>query len=222
MDTVQRRFLVFDDAVALTGLDAEDVRTPLDELLLAGVLERGLVLDCGTCSYDGWYSVSELGTDFRCPRCRRRTPITAASWKKPLTEPLWFYSLSEVLRQALELNAHAPLLALAKLKDRARAFMFEPEMEIFDDLGWHCELDLWVVREGRIVIGEAKTGDRLGTPAETKKLVANLRKVADAIGADDVVVATTSESWSSTVEPSVRAAFAGSSTRTQFLTGLLA
>lgn len=221
LDTVERRYLCFDDAATVTGLNATEVRALLDELLLAGVLERGLVLDCGTCSYDGWYPVAELGTDFRCPRCRSRTPITATGWKLPPTEPLWFYSLSEVLRQALELNAHAPLLALAKLKERASAFLFEPEMEIGDDSGWHCELDIWVVREGRIAIGEAKTTDRLGTPSETKRLVANLRKVADAIGAHDVIVATTSLSWRSTVESSVRAAFASSTAQPQFLTGLL-
>jgi len=221
LDPVERRYLCFDDAATVSDLATSEVRTLLDDLLLKGVIDRGLVLDCGTCSYDGWYPIGEVGTSFRCPRCRDETPLTKETWRQPPTEPMWFYALSEVVYQFLANNGHAPLLALGKLKERTRAFMFEPEMHISDGAGWTCELDLWVIRDGRIAIGEAKTTAKLGTPAETERLIENLRRSAKAIRADEIVIATTKGSWHSSVEPKVRKAFANTHQRLIVMSDLL-
>lgn len=222
LSPVERRYLTFDDAATVCDMPALDVRTRLDELLLRRVIDRGLVLDCGTCSYDGWYSLEEVGTSFRCPRCRAETPLTQETWRLPETEPMWFYSLSEVVFQFLSNNGHAPLLALGKLRERTRAFMFEPEMLISDGTGWKCELDIWVIRDGRIAIGEAKTTAKLGNPSETDRFIENLRRAANAIRADEIVIATTRESWHSSVEPKLMQAFAGSRQELVVLSDLFA
>jgi hypothetical protein len=222
LDTVKRRYLTFAHAMSVTGGDeVAPVRQLLDGLLERGVIQRGLILDCGVCSYDGWYPLEELGEDFRCPRCRARTRLAGPAWKLPPEEPLWFYALSEVVFQFLKNNGHATLLALRKLQEQTRAFMFEPEMDIKDGVGWGCELDIWVVRDGRIAIGEAKTVDRLGTPTETTRLLENLRRAALALRAREVVFATTAVAWQPSVERKVAAAFEGTGLEVHLLTGLL-
>jgi hypothetical protein len=94
-------------------------------------------------------------------------------------------------------------------------------MNISDGSGWSCELDLWVIRDGRIAIGEAKTTSKLGDSSDTARLIESLRRSAEAVGAAQVVLATTTAAWHPSVETTVRSAFANTHQEVVFLSGLL-
>ncbi len=66
-----------------------------------------------------------------------------------------------------------------------------------------AEVDVWAIVDGRLIVGEAKTTDRLasGNLGE-ERTTGRLVYVAEAITADELVLATTAPAW----HPSTRAA----------------
>src|ERR1700694_3800086 len=101
--------------------------------------------------------------------------------------------------QAFDKNVGATILALAILKKDTAAFLFTPEMDVFrgDDLV--AEIDLLVIADGRVIVGEAKTTDGLeATTKKEREKLGRLATVAEAVTADEVVLATTMATWQST------------------------
>jgi hypothetical protein len=196
LDVPRRRYLSFWDARRSCGFNREEMGSILDEYVQRGILTRGLCLKCPRCSFAAWYAVEEIDQRFRCSRCRDESWITRQAWRNP-SEPLWFFALDEIVFQAIDHNARAPLLALESIRRQSRSFIFAPEMEVFDDSALLAEIDILCLVEGTIVIGEAKTVDQLGrSEAEERASLRKLLKVAEAISAHELVMATTQNSWS--------------------------
>jgi hypothetical protein len=192
-----RRFLSFDQASRASGTEGADTRILLDAYIARRVLRRGLILQCQRCGYADWYPLEALGQTFACGRCHHVSLIVQAAWKRPDDgEPNWYYDLDEVVYQALSHNVSAPVLALSKLAEDAQSILIRPEADVYDGQDWLAEVDLWAVIDGRIVVGEAKTVDRLdSTRARERRVAARLATVAQAATADQVVLATTAPEW---------------------------
>jgi hypothetical protein len=191
-----RRFLSFADAVTATQAPETEVRTVLDDYIAKRILRRGLILQCGRCSHAAWYRLEELGQSFVCARCQQASLIIQAAWKKPETEPYWYYDLDEAVYQALGHNMRAPVLALAELASGAASVLTRTEADVYRGDLRIAEVDLWAVVDGKIIIGEAKTADRLSQSAKEERKVAHrLAEVAVAVSADEVVLATTAPAW---------------------------
>ena len=119
-----------------------------------------------------------------------------------------FYQLDELVFQAIDNDARAPLLALDHLRKETRSFLSAPEMDIYRGEALIAEIDLLAFVEGRILMGEAKSGDRLeDNERREREVIQRLRRIADAITAHEVVFATTSPGWSSTTERLIRGEF---------------
>jgi hypothetical protein len=120
-----------------------------------------------------------------------------AAWKQPDDgEPNWYYDLDEMVYQALRHDVSAPVLALAKLAQGAQSMLVRPEANVYKDKSLLAEIDLWAIIDGQIVVGEAKTVSRLdSTRASERRIAARLAHVAQAVTADQVVLATTAPSW---------------------------
>jgi hypothetical protein len=108
-----------------------------------------------------WYEMNELGQSFECRRCHTSTLLTADSWKQIGDEPAFYYDLAEVAYQALRGNVRVPVAALVKIRNGSKSFLDLPEVEITDGAGSTIEVDLLAIVDGRIILGEAKTSDRL-------------------------------------------------------------
>lgn len=189
-----RRFLSFEDASAASDLAEEDLRQILDRYIERAILRRGLVLGCDRCSNADFYRLEDVGRTFQCSRCRLTNPIVQSAWKAP-TEPSWYYSLDEVVYQMLRGDGRVPILALAKLKEGSRSFLFVPEMHL-GGADLDIELDLWALVDGEIVIGEAKKSAYLEKAAKTEKQrCVALASVAQAVTADRFVLATAADQW---------------------------
>ena len=205
---LDRRFLSVEDFVRATNADRSELRRLVDDYVERRILWRGLTLECSECRYVGWYRLEDLGQSFTCTRCRASTMLTRHVWGKT-DEPTWQYELDELVYQAVLNDARAPILALDRIRDGSADFLFAPERNIYEkDSGTLvAEIDLLVVRHGRVILGEAKTVDRLSDGVVGEERVARrLFSVADRVGADALVLATTQPRWSEATRASVRKA----------------
>jgi hypothetical protein len=159
-------------------------------LVRRGVLRRGLLHKCPRCRWDGWYGEDELGRELRCGRCRRAIRLGETGWVGE-GEPQWFYRVDEVIWQFCEHNGQLPLRAAKTLlwTDRPTT-LIGPELDLFrPGKKRPIEVDLCVVRGGRLWIGEAKTTAALGaSESDARNKLRRLRDVANALQADGVLV----------------------------------
>ena len=195
-----RRYLSFSDAADASEISADELRSLLDGYLTRGILSRGLVLKCAHCLNTTWYRFDDLSQSFSCSRCRQRAAITEASWSAdhgkgdPAPEPTFYYAMAEVVYQALSHDADVPIRAMGALRENPSEAIQQATDSIVSKAGQSFELDLLALVDGRIVIGEAKKGNRLESTAKQERIWLNdLADIADAITADEVILATSTQ-----------------------------
>jgi hypothetical protein len=219
---VKRRYLSFSDAKILSGMPDEELATWLDSLAEKGVLSRGIILHCQTCRYAGWYPMEQLSGVYTCARCRTNEQVDSRHWRSPLEGPDIHYEMVEVIYQAIHSNCRPVILGLSKLLARKRqAFDYEAELEVLDAQGRViAETDIWVLIDGRTVIGEAKSTDRLDPNAAAEETVAKkLSTLARAVTADSAVMVTTAAAgWRETTKRRLNDVFVGSGVSVEWLT----
>ncbi len=189
-------YLTFGAAVrTLTEKKPDEIRRLLNELLRINVLQRGLFVPCSECERRAFYRMDALRETNTCPRCgavayasaARRTSVEESE------EPGWFYDLHGAVREFLEQDGDVPVLAGWTLADGARAYEDIAELDFyFPEAEDPDEIDIAALVDGRVVIGEAKRIASLGTRRETNRAVQKLIRVSDLVGADEIVLATTS------------------------------
>jgi len=95
------------------------------------------------------------------------------------------------------------LLSAERLAAQARSAHWAPEIEIrwTDDI---AELDLALIIDGRITVGEAKSNNTLKTSDKGTTFAAErLVNAARHLRADQIVLATSKPSWNPAVRPAV-------------------
>lgn len=186
-----RRYLRLIDVVHSTGLHVDEAREVIDSYLLRGILSRGLVLSCTQCDNTSFYRSNEFSELFECRRCRRSSPIMRQNWKGT-REPQWFYGMDEMVFQALNNNAAVPLLALAELAKGFRSFDWMPEQVLVNQTGDQVEIDIFAIRNGELILGEAKLANRLEM---SDKKLASLGSLFNLIRLEVFVMATSENNW---------------------------
>jgi len=221
LDGTRRRFLTLEDIGAVTGLDADQARILVDEALRRGVLVRGLVLGCRECDYVAWYPLEHVGQAFACARCRRTTLLQQEAWREP-AEPKWYYELVEVVYQAMNSPVHIPLMALEQIGSGARSLLYSHEMDVWDQQGTKLgEFDIWAIRDGEVVIGEANSTGLLASREEDeRRRLGRLRTVAERVTADVVIFSTTTDAWRDTTVERARETFEGGGIQLEFVVRL--
>ena len=216
LDAISRRFLTLADAAALADVAVEQARTIVDQLLDRHVLDRGLVLACERCAYAAFYPLAELSRNFTCGRCGRSAAIRQERWKKPVDEPYWYYSLDEVAFQALSHDGWDVVEVLTQLSHHTRSFLWTPQMDFWQGDDLLGEIDIIAIADGRLIVGEAKSGDRLehGAGAE-RKAVARLVQLAEHLTADTLVLASRT-TWSQRTRQAIATAVASQDLETRF------
>ena len=107
--------------------------------------------------------MADVSEQLTCRRCSRVQIFNRQNWKSPHA-PQLHYRLDEVIFQFLNGNSHLPLLALNHLQqDMADQFPFSSEIEFYkkDEKRPSLEVDLLCIRGSELIIGEAKSVDRL-------------------------------------------------------------
>lgn len=211
---LERRYMSRDDLGLVTG-DSADLTEVLDRFLRAGILRRGLCLGCQHCSHFGWYDTSDVTQSFVCWRCRAETIVDSTVVKSGGPEPIWYYALTEVVYQAHSHNFSVPVLALHQVSEKATSVlgMAEHRVQLPPGEGAtadEVEIDLWGIIDGRIVLGEAKSSNQLeSSKAKRKQKAQRLRRAAEALTADTLVLATAQDDWAPSSVEAIDRAFNG-------------
>lgn len=221
-----RRYLSHGDLSRVTEASPH-LTDILDRFLRSGIVRRGLCLACPQCLYFGWYDASDVGRLFRCWRCRTETVVDSTVLKGGGAEPTWYYALAEVVYQADRHNFSVPVLALHQVAEKAHSVLGMTEHKVTFPPGEgaaeadEVEIDLWGIIDGRIVLGEAKSSSQLDSSSdERKKKAWRLRRAAEALTADTVVLATAQDSWAPSAEAAIDEAFDGTRCNVELLTGV--
>jgi hypothetical protein len=206
--------LTFANVAGALAVTDPEARATLDRLLLTNVLRRGLVLTCARCRWQAFLRVEDLGPSrFTCTACGHVSALTSNAWANNETEPVWHYSLDQVVRELLRQHGDLPLLAVDQLRRSHRAVLWSPELEVTKGNGT-VELDIAVIIDGRIIVGEAKSNGKLGDGKKTPtNAAARLVAAAQTLSADEIVLATTEPSWSPGTRAAVDAAVKAKWTR---------
>ncbi|MFD5862803.1 hypothetical protein [Streptomyces chartreusis] len=169
-------------------------RDLVDRLLTADVLRRGLLLNCARCRFEAFYRIGQVGSDFNCEACGHTSPLTRGRWYAKDAEPHWYYALDQVVQDLLRQNGDVPLLAAQHLRQRAASVLWSPELQVIDAEGT-VELDLCLIVDGRVIVGEAKSNRTLKASNGTQEAAARLVHAAQLLSADEIVLATSKKAW---------------------------
>ena len=156
------------------------------DLLERGILERGFVLRCTTCSYRSWYPAEHVGQTFECVRC-----LQAQIYR---SNPLWLYKLPEVIFQGFNDNMQVPLLALHYLKRKSQqCFEWVPDSDIYWTEGGNeikRNIDILCFCDGKFYIGEAKSNDEI-----ERDQFSFYEDICRRVAIDGIVFATSKPQW---------------------------
>jgi hypothetical protein len=202
----KRRYL---NLIAISKFLGNDVaaQSTIEVLVAAHVLERGFIFKCKFCRNADWFSMEEVSQSFKCKRCGRSQGISATNYWYGQFEPGWFYKLDEISYQFLRHNGFVTLLALDHLKQRAEeSFLYTTDMELTKRgaASPNMELDILCIRDGVMMLGEAKKEDRLGTTKRQEiEIIRRYKRVADQIDAEALVFATLADKWSDNTQKNI-------------------
>lgn len=172
-------------------------RDEVDKLIRAGVLRRGLLVRCPVCEHSAFVHIQDLTSNIRCQRCLAENPLDRQLWHLPVTEPTWFYDLHPIFRSLLINNGDVPLLLSKHLRKSAkRRFTDAPEFELLNASGAReVETDLLALADRRLLMAEAKSNNSLGTTKQRLGAARKRVRVAQILLVDEVLLATTAQSW---------------------------
>ena len=168
----------------------------VDRLISARLLRRGLALDCVECGRPSFIDADRVGQQFECPQCAALNDLVSERWKGKTNEPKWFYDLYTVFRELLAANGDVVLLAADALRNKSGTYVDAPELEFYDLSSGKAvaEVDVIASVDREVVLVEAKSNGTF-TTAKRGPQTQKLLRVAKALRADRIVLATTKSSW---------------------------
>ncbi|GAA1230169.1 hypothetical protein GCM10009588_03610 [Microbacterium phyllosphaerae] len=189
-------YLSFEKMSSLMGSEPE-TRQLVDQLSAARLLRRGLVLGCTDCERPSFVDLDRAGQQYECPQCAASNTLTSSRWRAG-SEPLWHFDLYAPFRELMRGRGDIPVLAAAQLRRDSRTYADAPELEFFDlDSGKPvAEVDVIARSDERVVLVEAKAAGAFAGKHARGDQTEKLLRVARALHADAVVLATTREAWS--------------------------
>lgn len=206
-----RRCLSLEDMKATLGGDAATARDALHRLLTAGALRQGIRLKCVACRQSAWYETADLGETFNCVRCQREQPQIPASWMQA-DEPVWRYSLAEVLYQFLLGNGDVPFLTCQDILISPRG----PVSKTFElsvshpGTGPDFEIDVVASEGHRLIVGESSKDPTFQSkrssskPGSRKRKFERLRRFADRVDARTILLSTSEPQFPPETEQDAR------------------
>lgn len=193
-----RAYADFHVIARLLGAQTDAARVT-DQLVSNGVFQRGFVLKCRHCNLISWWPLDSRWSDLECRRCRLDQRFDLDAWRSrndsDAVEPKLFYKLDEMIRMTLEQNSWLPLLVLWRLQRQSLAFEFSHEISYRGE-GLSLESDINCVRDGAVILGEAKTTDQLKVEEKNDGTVLKgYYELAVRLGARKLVWATSKPKW---------------------------
>ncbi|CAN5238404.1 hypothetical protein BH09ACT1_BH09ACT1_06860 [soil metagenome] len=192
-------YLTFEAIAALLPGAAGAAVAIIDRLTSSRLLRRGLILGCAECGRPSFIDADRVGQDYECPQCAASNILVSERWRKG-QEPRWFYDLYTVFRELLDSDGDVVLLAAASLRGSSRSYIDAPELEFYDRETSEriAEIDLVASVNREVVLVEAKSNGEYQGKADREEHAKKLFRVAKALRADQIVLATTEDAWNET------------------------
>jgi len=194
-----RRYLLWEHLESVPGADAMPRR-----LLDLGVLSPGFALRCHRCRQIAWHARATVTDRFACERCSLDQPVGPGSTFGAV-EPRVSYRLAEVVFQLLANHGELPILAIndqfGGTRRRPNGHCFELDIRSPD--GETQEVDLFYADGSSLWLGEASIDPRF----DEEKL-AFLARLAEALNAHGVLLATSRPAWPDVTIEKAKRAFA--------------
>jgi len=143
--------------------DESWLRAWVSRLVEVGVLQLGMRVKCVECLAGSLIRVGEYGQNYFCPRCglNTRTP----------SMPEMGYQLNEAAFQFLSQRSDVTALALAAIRRRSvNAYTYGFDHIVRWQSGDVNEFDFAAIADGRLMIGESKTGAKF-TDGDIRTLI---------------------------------------------------
>lgn len=190
-------YLSFTKIASLMPSETATVKL-IDTLSEARLLRRGLILNCSECGRISFVDADRIGQHYECPQCAAMNILSSPRWHRG-NEPVWFYDLYAPFRDLMRDHGDIPVLAAARLRKSSQGYSDAPELEFFELESGDpvAEIDV-IARSGSdVVLVEAKSNGKFTNPPrgpQTKKLL----RIADALRANTVILATSLPEWNAT------------------------
>lgn len=153
----------------------------------SGILLQGSECICISCGTPDWRVIDELQQIMTCRGCRSQFSMPP--------EPEWSFRLNDLVTNAITRHGViATIHALYRLSTGTRdMFVALPSMDIFEDdpKASFTDIDIIAMRDGRIILGEAKSHPRGFKANDFSKLDA----IARVLLPDVVVLAAPGAVW---------------------------
>lgn len=177
--------------------NVEWTRNKVDDLLARTAMYRGLVLNCAICNRLSFIVIDLVSQANQCPRCGSVNQLRQELWRLPFGEPRWHYDLHPVVRELIRSDGEMPLLLARYLRSKSRRYTDTPEFEVCTPgRGRVAEADLLALSDEKLIVAEAKKISYLGKGRREIEDAARKRIfLADALGADELVFATSKDKW---------------------------
>lgn len=213
LNGVREGYLTFAGMVKFAGegIGSGALRDGIDSLAARGVVRRELILGCDTCGRPSFIAIGNLAQANQCPRCGSANELAQRRWRRPAEEPSWYYDLHPIARDLLASHGEVPLLLSRYLRAASRRYHDAAELELRDASGKPvAEADLIAISDDDLIVAEAKSNDALGGGTRAIRRAAAKRvRLAEVLGASQIVLATTEGQWSSSSITAVRDAATG-------------
>jgi len=159
------------------------VEPVLTALVSDSLVQRGMRFRCPRCSLRQAVPLGRLDDVVGCEGCRMRTPVSGPEGR----EPEIVYAINSLLDRVIEQDSLGDLLLLPLVRRHQGALWVIPGASLDKEMGSVArEVDLLGLSRDRLVMGEAKARRNAFTESE----VADVRSLAEDIGAQTVVLAT--------------------------------
>lgn len=201
---------ITDMKAVLPDVEPGEVRNAIDHLCRRHLARRGLILGCVDCGRRSFIGIDDLAQSYRCPRCAATNVLDSGRWHSGVDEPRWYYDLHNSFRELLATGGDVPLLASAHLRRKTRRYADCAEVVFLENGEPRAEADLVAHADGKVLLVEAKRSNALGkSRAERVAQAAKLARVAVALHADEVILATTKPTWPEADLDRIRSALGG-------------
>lgn len=125
--------------------------------------------------------------------------MNGTTWRKPASEPRWYYDLHQVLRRLFADAGDVPILAAHHLRSQFPGLQALPEMQLKSEEFGLMEIDLIGGNADITIVGEAKSSPKFPTKGRKEK-VESLIRMAKCVNADEILlVAGEPGSWSRSI-----------------------
>ena len=138
------------------------------------------------CLTSSWHVVDDLRSTLRCPGCMESFTL------RP--NPPWSCRLNKLVENALRRHGIVSVLrTLEALSAHPRSFLFLPSQNIYQvgTKGAMTDLDILVIADGRVFIGEVKSSPGAFDAADFQ----NIQSLAEDMLPDEVVIASVGTTW---------------------------